>query len=156
LSIPACAFQRSYSGDADEVMISSAGYMYLSGGVAPYDVDLYAPVNLPDGATVTNFSVYYYDNNMGDDLSIAYARLFRGDSFITSTAVVMAQISSISTTGVDTTPQYSYDTTISYNTIDNQNRNYFAQIWDFQPDAQSANLRFNGCRIEYTMDTLSP
>jgi len=153
LNIPACAFKRSKTDEDDEIW--DFGFLYIPSGSGVLDVDLIAPVNtLPDGATVTNFSVYYMDIDSSNDLAIAHAKLREYD-FIIGSYVEMADISPISTSG---TPAFdcSYDNSIVSGIINNENKAYVILINDYEQDATGTDLRFYGCRIEYTIDTIAP
>jgi hypothetical protein len=66
---PVVAFQRKQSDD-DEYLTSGNGGHVISGS-SPYDLDLYCPAYLPDGAHITNFTIYYYDNDASENLTIA-------------------------------------------------------------------------------------
>jgi len=155
LNIPGCAFQKDKTSDTDEFAIYPGGHVYVESG-AGNNLNLYAPAYLPEGATVTNFTVYYYDVDGSNDLQISYSRLVR-TSKVGIAYQKLAEISSIATSGSPVV-DYSYNNTINsmYETIDNENYNYHIQIWEYEQDVSGSTLRFIGCDIEYTMDTIAP
>jgi hypothetical protein len=65
----------------------------------------------------------------------------------------MAQIEWIPTGpgGASTAIQQTSTNTISYATINNQNNQYFIHLELTASEANNDDLRFMGCRIEYTM-----
>jgi hypothetical protein len=109
-------------------------------------------VHLPDGATATEFRVYYYDNTPGPDLDVE-AYLFSRGNYDTY-SVTMASVST-STSGISSSIQTSYDDTITSATIDNINTQYSIRV-TLDASLLSSYLRFYGCKVKYTIDTLNP
>jgi hypothetical protein len=151
LEIPAAAFTVTMPDDTNSVESYTVnGYWYVYDG---NNLHLMCPVNLPYGATVTEFRVYAYDNTAANHQDID-ATLYR--RYVMSTSLsTMAKIVWTPSDGGDTI-QTNYDNTISYATIDNQYYQYFIHIInDISSDGNTL-LRFYGGRIQYTMDTITP
>jgi hypothetical protein len=150
LQIPACEFQRSSSIVEEGYVVDSMGYGCLYGDTLALD----CPIHLPEGATVTRFSVFYYDDHSLIDLSIDVALRAR-TLFQTSAPTTMARITH--TTGsAAPAVDVSVDDTIDSPTIDNTNYQYYlwlilSQNYPYHPD-----VRFYGCSIRYTIDTVNP
>jgi hypothetical protein len=98
-------------------------------------------VNLPHGATVTAFRVYYYDNS-ASDLTVYLRERALGS---TAVATDMAEVSSSGTPG----NTYGTDTTITSPDINNNANTYY--IYIVFPSADTGNsLIFRQARITYT------
>jgi hypothetical protein len=99
---------------------------------------LVAPVNLPDGAVVTEFKVFFYDGSSAD-MSVSLEIQTMSGGYIT-----MANVNSTGTPGY----YNSADTTISSATIDNSQYGYliyaYSSTWD-------SNLKIKGVAIKYTL-----
>jgi len=97
-----------------------------------------APIYLPDGATITKFTLYYYDNSTSD-LTAYLQRAFMAGAY--------DFIGTVSPTG---TPGYSNISTtdLSYATVDNQHYGYVVIVYSGSWDG--SNLRIMGTTIEYT------
>jgi hypothetical protein len=150
LNIPAIAFrQRDYIityGDYTYDIWEGQGII-PNIGFAPYDVNLWSPLYLPDGVVVKNITVYYVDDSGSDNLEISM-KLYRRENM--GWEEEMASIGPI-TSGFSTEWKSSFDNIISNDTIDNQNYQYYIRI-DFETDGNVLMERFGGCRIEYTMN----
>ncbi|NWG04409.1 MAG: hypothetical protein HXY44_16270 [Syntrophaceae bacterium] len=103
-----------------------------------------APVHLPQGATVTKFKVYYYDNVVATDFSV---RLDRSNMSIGID--VMAEVS---TSGASTDYRTVESTTINYNVINNSQYGY--AIWVTLSGLSDHKL--GGVVIEYTVNNPLP
>ncbi len=102
-----------------------------------------APVSLPDGATVTSFTVYYIDDHSVWDLDAKLQRRHLTDALVTN----MASITSSSYSGNIRTKT---DDTIDDARIDNS-----LYVYSIQADLISTNtatIFLTAVRIEYTMD----
>lgn len=98
-----------------------------------------APVHLPQGAVVTSFRVYFYDNSTSNlEVSLAYIPA-------TGAYYTLAEVDSIGLSG------YSNRTTtsINYPTIDNVGRTYHIRAWCDTWDG--SNLRIMGVLVTYTI-----
>jgi hypothetical protein len=114
-------------------------------GTAPIYYD--APLNLPSGARITRFIVYFLDNDGGQNIT---AEIFRaelpGDA---GQGMVTPLVSS----GSSSTPTYLAATNfIVSSVVDNSQYAYYARI--LLPIA--TNLKLNGIRIDYTFDSALP
>jgi hypothetical protein len=100
-----------------------------------------APVHLPNGAVVTEFRVYYYDNSPGDLYVVLYGQTFSSGYF---------QLALVTSSG---TPGYSngVDTTIDSATIDNTSYSYMV---DAASTAWDSNLRIKAVVIKYSVNAV--
>lgn len=106
---------------------------------------LFAPVNLPDGATITQVSAYFVDNSASKDVSIEFKR--NGVTSLTYNGATDF-ISEINSSGSSSAVQVIDDTTITSGLVDNSNYFYIVRIylpsgWD------STNIRIKGLTITY-------
>lgn len=101
----------------------------------------FAPVSLPQGATVTKFVIYFYDDVTGPDTIFGYLsrKPLAGGGF----DYLAGAISD------DVTSGYSNrrDETINYEVIDLQSYAYFVHV--YIPESHGINLRLVGVRIDY-------
>jgi len=102
---------------------------------------LVAPVHLPQGAVVTQMTVYFYDAS-ASDLSVSFEYESMNGGFV--------GLGSVTTSG---TPGYSslIDTTISGNPIDNTAHSYLIYAYS---DAWEFNLRIKAVVIQYTVSSV--
>ena len=113
-----------------------AGGIYIGDGLAGVQGNLYAGVDLPDGAVVTMIDGYVLDNDGIASRDIAYVQLWRqsgavGTSF--GTAVVLAQTTG--TSGASSLIQRISTSSISSPVIDNANYTYYLRVGSMQADA---------------------
>jgi hypothetical protein len=151
LSISTAAFQSTYS----ESYYNNYFEIYLE----PPDtqLSLVCPVNIPQGAKITEFQAYLYDN-VGLDIDIALQAdlWFKNVTTHTWGGWDLANIN-VSTTGTYYGIQAFTDTTITNHTIDNENYQYMIHIILTTDDwYHYFDLRFYGCRLAYTVDTIAP
>jgi hypothetical protein len=101
-----------------------------------------AAVQLPDGATVTKFRVYFYDNSSQNlDISLYYQGLTFGGYGTMATVI---------TSGATTAYTYLETTSITDPVIDNISRGYL--IWVYPMSTWDGfNLRVKGASIYYTL-----
>ncbi len=144
ISLPAAAFtpydnSYAYTNDGHTLTpgnSSSASYL--------------APVQLPQGATVTDFTFYWTDcsNDNG------YARLYRIDlagSEISMVSPVSTSGGSSGGGGGSCSTSSSNSTTISSAGIDNERYAYY--VWlNLPTDTNGATVKAHGIVIEYTID----
>ncbi len=113
---------------------NGGAYISASGGHA-----LVAPVHLPQGAVVTGFKVFFYDNSSGDMTVALQLQYMTGGGYAS-----LAQVSSSGIAGYDNRTTAS----ISYATIDNTIRSYhvyaYSTAWD-------SNLKIKGALVTYTI-----
>lgn len=145
LSIPASGFQPRYNSSVTNFTSMDANSMAsFTAGTSNY---LVAPVNLPNGAVITSFKVYYVDNSATDIFFTLYT------TGLTSTSVSsMTSLVSTGASGSISTISFLESTAISFSTIDNLNSSYFVLAgppggccWD------GSNLRIKGVVITYTL-----
>ena len=128
---------RPDTPDADYIFMFNAGAYWLKSRCHM------VPVLLPDGATVTGFSVYIQDNS-SFDLSI---NLYRNS--LTS-ASEFEEMATVVTNGSSTDVQVVTDTTVSYAGIDNATYHYYATTCT--PNDGDIFVIY-GLRIYYTDDS---
>ncbi len=152
LNIPASAFVST--GGSDEQWRYSYypyAYLYGTGTAYPYSVSAVAPVQLPQGARVTEFAAFYSDDHPVNGLVIQ-STLQRQRLLNTSPDIGMAYV--YANVNVDSSSIYKEsDEVINYPIINNESYQYQIQV-DFENRGGVAgnSIRFYGARIEYTID----
>lgn len=138
ISIPFSAFVASYDDDVDY----SYGY-----GLRNYDTEtivVYAPVQLPQGAIITNGTFYFYDN----DVDHFYFYLERG-TMLDSWDV----IDYVDNAPGSDTPGLDYITfgsiTSAYAVVDNNNYYYYIEMKLPYSSTSPSSYRFYYALIEY-------
>jgi hypothetical protein len=132
VSIPAAAFVPG----RNTVNARNLGYQLYNADTV-FVVHFYAPVQLPQGVTITNFTTYWYDT-VSENIT---CRLRYGGEL--GSLGFMADADSHADSGYGS----SFDDTIIVPTIDNTEYNYFVQV-TFQPNVGNS-LRFYQAIIEY-------
>jgi len=151
LQLPAAAFQQVVSATSGQWVVNSAyGRVLANGGY--YIVGAVAPINLPEGATISEYKCYYYDNDTIDDIAFS-SLLYHRNVQLTGTTTV-ASVAATSTGASAIIIEVS-DTPAAPPVIANANNQYVAAL-NWSPGSDSSSLRFYGCRIAYTMTTLNP
>jgi hypothetical protein len=122
------------------------GETYLAPGV-PEAWGL-AQVQLPGGATITEFRCTLIDNDVGSmNMALRRNAGFPSDSALASVDTVgLANSASVRVLST---------TTISTPVVDNANWSYYAVVY-LTGTSNTRDLSFNGCRITYTRTALSP
>jgi hypothetical protein len=144
-SVPGAAFDLESSAACDKSMIS--GNIYTVGGSAVTVAYFIAPVNLPDGATVTSVTYYVADND--GTYNTQAGQLWRNDaSTFSSYGNVFMMASTAATSGTNTNIQAISTSTVSNAVIDNQNYTYYLR-WGTQQ--ANPNLRLAKVLITYTV-----
>jgi hypothetical protein len=134
ISIPAAAFISSYSSNiAIATDIRNLG---------PTTVSLYASVQLPQGVTITNVTVYWYDSVSSDIIWNLWRTI--GDT----SAYVMAGAFSNSSSGYGS----NVDTTITYPSIDNSQYSYLFYV-SLPYTGVASSLRFRFAAIGFAYPT---
>jgi len=114
------------------------------------------PVHLPQGATVTEFTCYTYDNDASNNITMGWT-LARRPYSEPNTSYGLAG-ASYSTSGSSTTLRSGTDTTVNSAVIDNSTNTY--QVYSIMTRSagttNTSSLRDYGCRISYTMTTVAP
>jgi len=145
LQIPAAGFDALNNGDFDDFFFTNADIWWAN------DNDrgsLFAPLNLPQGAVVTSFSIYLVGF---DDAEITVSLRRRpllsdsrddmGEIEIPDASIYSPAISEVSTA------------TINYGIIDNANYHYV-----FEANikiGEDGTIRFYGAKVNYTLDKVS-
>ena len=140
ISIPGSAFTSHFYDD--NVMIST-GIQNLG----TTDVNLYAGVQLPDGAIVTNVTSYWWDYDAGSDILCS---LYRTEFSATSgsSSYNIADVPSAGTPGYG----YNVDSSITNPVIDNSQYSY--SIWVRVPAVSPTyNIGFLKVRIGFAYPT---
>jgi hypothetical protein len=144
LKIPSAAFSLFTNQDGDKMIHDDNGYWHLDSDDGNGAATIMAPVNLPDGAVVTRFSIFYRNNGEGITVS------FRKKDELSISSDMMASYT-VSGDHFDVT-QFN-DITISYSTIDNSSRFYFITAY-FYGHATLDFGQLHGAEIEYTITEL--
>lgn len=119
-------------------------------------VDLYAPVALPDGSTVTGFSCFWLDSSSAEGAKFSF-RLMRRAWYETS-ASAMASVTGLTNDMVPgnfiraTTSQAVTDPIVS--TM--RNVYYVAGSWEMGDASVTDSIRFYGCQIDFQGDGQVP
>lgn len=148
IQVSSAAFQiRSGSEDEEVTFSAFSGYLFISGGATPYGVTMVAPVDLPHGATVTDFACYAYDSSSTNDLSADVD--LRRRAVGASSAQVMGTVD-LDTTGVSSTAVFAATAPlIADPVVDNTQYNYLLDLSFYSNDQLGSSMRFYGCTIEY-------
>jgi hypothetical protein len=142
-SVPPSAFQAMSSNDV--ISVSSFGISFNavptpSGGIV-------APVNLPQGAIVTSFTLYFYDNAVGTDIKGELRLHYHG----TSSGAIMASVSSA---GVPLGGN-AVDNTINNSFIDHQNFDYSIEVSSTVGAWPGSSLMLYSAVITYTVSEVN-
>ena len=151
LSMPFSAFQDDQPG------LNTRWYLmddcaYPNAGPVPHIVDLYAPVILPESATVTEVRVYYFDVQDPENLTISL-ELYR-IPFALGNADTMASATT-TTSGIVGKTDLT-QTSVNNAVIDNQNYMYQLKVEFNSGDYANLNMGLFGARIAYTLNALKP
>jgi hypothetical protein len=131
----------TYIGGSD----GESAYGYFNDGVPSADAIATAPVYLPEGATVTEMWVKYYDSDATFNLVISLEK--KSHSNITS--VPMASAASTGNTSSPSSPATQTITSISNPVIDNLNNAYYLK---FKAKQLNTSLGILDIRIGYTIN----
>jgi len=115
---------------------------YLRNTVANVTQVYYANVSLPEGATVTQFKVSFYDNESSYDALVELVKAYNPSGG----EIVMASISTDDAPGFTT----ATNDEISSETISNDAYNYYITV-SMAYSSNSLDMRFYGVEIEYTI-----
>lgn len=140
LSIPATAFNVDGVGSAVRRYVSSPGaWVGTTGGSQANAANLYASVNLPDGATIKKVTAYILDNDVTNDASVWLV----GISNATGSIVMAAQGPNSSASSI--TP---YVTGMGPHVVNNSSETYSLLFNTFENDQD---LQLYNVVIEYTV-----
>ena len=142
----------SRTGVSGDLWVNHANYGYINGGSSPFATSVGAPVYLPDGAVVTEVTVYYVNFNG--------TYLVSGTLALSRTSLASSGSANMATVNLtdDNSGTYQSDNTTIINnaTIDNQAYKYYMTLnWD-QDLCVGSEMRFFGAKIDYTLETLAP
>ena len=143
LKIPAASFGLSTNQDADKMSFDIEGYWHISNDDGNGAYNIQSGVNLPDGAIVTRFSIFYGGLDESIKVSLRKRPELSGSS-------IMAQIS-VSPTEIEF-DQYD-DTSIVSPTVSNSDNFYFITA-EFTGHGDLDFGSFYGAEIEYTITVL--
>ncbi len=146
-SMPAAAFNVGYVNNTTFVSNIFGDYI-INGNTSYMNAGYFAPVNLPDGAIVTDFKMYYYKEDAAATIT---AELDRVDPS-TGGIVGMALVVGSSTSGFSASVS---DSTISNATIDNSAYCYYVEA-DLDNNNSVQDVKFVGVRITYTIASPLP
>lgn len=122
-----------------------SGYAYFTDGTAGSDAVATAPVYLPDGATVTELMVRYFDGDATYNLTVSLERKPLG-------TINNATMASFTSTGNSSGPSSAPTTvinTISNAVIDNLNNSYYVK---FKSKQANTSLGVLDIRVAYTVN----
>lgn len=122
-----------------------SGWVIIATGPVPYYIDLDAPVNLPNGATVTEVRAWVYDNAASDNVSVWLNRYPNGGA--------RSEMAYVVTSADSAAVQQIFDNTITNPVIDNANFHYGINI-ALGANALSA-VRIYNIRITYTLPSVA-
>jgi hypothetical protein len=142
-SVPPSAFQAMSSSDVTTVNTFAISFNAVptpTGGIV-------APVILPQGATVTSFTLYFYDNAAGTDIKADLLLHMHG----TSSGALMASVSSAGTplggNAVDNSINNSY--------IDHQYFDYSIEVYSTVGAWPGTSLMLYSAVITYTVSEVN-
>ncbi len=121
-------------------------------------VGLAAPVQLPDGAELTDFTCYAYDNEGTEDIHAnSPVHMWRRAILTTDRERITTEFN-MATTGSSSLIQSFSASSIDYPSIDNSLYFYgaYALFKITEVPATANDIRFYGCRITYTLDVVTP
>ena len=151
LNIPICSFELDYNKYDYGVTRRISGLSFYPDSNGGYgSVKMFAPIYLPDGANIKNFSVFYYDDNIVSRLAIR-ADIFEQKIFIGNTSNFYGRII-IMTNDFSSNVRYEFNNTFTTPLVINNEINFYYVKVTFALFDDYNRLSFNGCRIEYTIE----
>ncbi|MCX8037161.1 MAG: hypothetical protein N3D11_08985 [Candidatus Sumerlaeia bacterium] len=145
-----CHEMVSAVDDADSIRREAgAGYAYIVGGTAPYSAGMRVGVHLPQGARMTQFLAWVWDNDSGGLIAVELC-------YGTNTGVPVV-ISNIETTVSSAIPsiQQLTGSTITAPVVDNLNNVYFINVYMQPSGIGFSYMRFYSARLYYTMTDIA-
>ena len=126
----------------------------------------YAPVQLPQGATITGMDLLYYDNDIQDTASgrwISFTANLKRVPIVTANAtdqdvIAFPLANPVNQTNTSIIISPSGPPVAGREVVDNAANTYYVSV-DMFPDPNPVfgdKLRFYGIRIRYTLSTLAP
>ncbi len=149
--IPPCQFAADISNNY--ILGLNKGYLYSIDSAT--GIAIFAPVHLPEGATITSVRAYYYDNSNIQGFDYFFCGLYRR----TPTEISVHQLSFVNS---PTTRSFTSnnilqitDSTIDDNIVDKNYQYYVEVVMQQFSGNSSADVNFRGCRITYRVDKVS-
>ena len=147
--IPGSAFQPAQDS-TDDVWKIAYTKGCISAGTAPYNIDLYAPIVLPENARITNVDFFYIDNSGSYDLEATLKMIvYNLELSVGYTVIDENVVSSSSSTDIQT------ESFAGLATINNYANQYVISV-NWTVDGVGCELSFVGCRITYETTSLNP
>ena len=144
LSIPGAAFQPKANAAANNMIaMDASGLWSFSPGTSSFGV---APVQLPDGASITSFKAYFVDNSTID---LIFQLLSTGVTSFSNIAI--ATLTSSGASGSSTTMSNLSTTAIVSTAIDNSTSIYYVNAGPVAGANWDNNLRVKAIVIGYTL-----
>ncbi len=142
ISISPCALKpEDTSYYSQSITFDEREFIY---GTGPEDAfDAYAPVYLPNGATVKKLVVYYYDNDSYFEASLV---IVLGRVRHTTGGGDWMAVAGSEPPAASPTRRISKDETIDYALVQNHLYSYYIALYQ---DAPSSNVKFHGAKIVY-------
>ncbi len=128
------------------VNYTSSGYMYLA-NAAIAGAGLYAPVVLPDGASITGLTCYQYDNSANDIITSTASLRYRTSLSTTATEIAAA---ASPTSGTSTSIRTFTAPAFAAHIVNTDNQYFLVYSMVVNPAADS-NTRFYGCRVIFSV-----
>ena len=157
-TIAPTAFRATYTSDPTDYHVYDlfGGYGFARKSTAVF---VTAPVNLPDGVTVTEVRCYWYDARVADWTGLDF-RLYRNSLGSTNNEVMAsASASSLTLMSHNTNAVESFAATDINPAVINNSTNYYhirmVLNYDVSPCSNSCLLRFYGCSINYDLSRVS-
>ncbi len=115
---------------------------------AGIQAQFYAPVNLPDGAVITGFTVICLDNDPSEDVTVNLHRGILSNANFSNLAAV--------TTSAASTLVRTFDSAVIAHAVDHSANSYTVRATWNGPLPSSSNIRLLGVRINYTITSPLP
>ena len=142
--------------DAETYFRSSLGYVYQQAGTAT--ISLFGELNLPEGATITGATFYYYDNSSLGEFANVTGRV-RRRAFGSTTAenvVVFGAAPPVGGVSTSVRALNHSSVTASRATVNNNLFQYWVYADVTSSNPGDSDLRIYGVRVTYTVQTLLP
>jgi hypothetical protein len=127
------------------VEYTSSGYLHFTGSTT--SAQLYAPVHIPHGATITGGKCDTYDNDASNNFSTRDLYLFQRPTGGSSAVV---QTTSFGSSAGASTAIVTHNTAAINHVVDAVDYDYY-MLFLAVVNAASVNLRFYGCGLTYTL-----
>jgi hypothetical protein len=127
------------------VSTSNEGYIYTHlSNLGTYTAYFYGSFQLPHGVTITNFTSYWYDADVSEDMTCNLGRLIESDF----TIYVLASAPSSGSAGFGS----NVDTTVGSSSVDNSDSTFIITV-SIPPNSPPNNLRFRYATIGFAYPT---